>query len=257
MVPVVQLIVTDLDNTLLNAKKEISPYYRDIIRRCQEKGFLFAFATARPERATHVLRGAMQPDYILANNGATIHRIDKVIHQKVIEADVLQRLLLELTAMPDVTHITVEAGDCLYANFAGGPWDNENWNLTHHSFREPLDKPVPKLSVESRNAEALHELISDFPNLHLYHNSGEDWFQIMHVDASKMNAIRYISSLMHIPVQNIAAFGDDFNDIDMIQNCGIGIAVAGATEAVKQAADGICAGNHEDGVAKWLSEHLL
>ena len=52
-------------------------------------------------------------------------------------------------------------------------------------------------------------------------------------------------------------FGDDNDDIMSIKNCGIGVAVKNAIEAVKQAADEITESNDEDGVAKWIERSLL
>ena len=253
----IQLIVTDLDNTLLNDHKEVSRYSADILKKCREKGILIAFATARPERATQSMQKSIRPDYVIANNGATISHKGAAIYNKAIEPDILEDLLQKLGTLEDVACITVEAGDCLYTNFSAVPWDNENWNTVYHDFHQPFEKPVPKVSVESGNMQAVRTLIAAWPHLHLYHNSGENWCQIMHEDATKMNAVRRIASLARIPAANTAAFGDDFNDIDMIRCCGIGIAVANATETVRQAADHICAANNEDGVAKWLNGHLL
>ena len=53
------------------------------------------------------------------------------------------------------------------------------------------------------------------------------------------------------------AFGDDYNDIEMLRDCGIGVAVANAIPEVKTAADYICDTNDNDGVAKWLEERVL
>ena len=60
----------------------------------------------------------------------------------------------------------------------------------------------------------------------------------------------------HISQEQIVAFGDDYNDIDMLQSCGIGVAVGNALEEVKRSADRVCGSNDEDGVAHWLSENL-
>lgn len=250
---IIEFIVTDLDNTLLNKRKEVSGYSAEVLKKCQDQGIPIVFATARPERATRNIQKSVQPDYIIANNGATIIHKGTVLDNKVIAPDIIEKLLLNLRMLADVTHITVEAGDCLYTNFSAVPWDNENWNPVYHDFQIPPGKPIPKISVECRDAQVVRDLISEFPNLHIYHNSGENWLQIMHRDATKMKAIRYISPRLHIPVENIVAFGDDFNDVDMINHCGTGIAVANANEAAKRVADHICPANNDDGVAKWLN----
>jgi len=55
----------------------------------------------------------------------------------------------------------------------------------------------------------------------------------------------------------ITAFGDDLNDIDMLEFSGISVAMVNALDNVKAVADYICDTNDNDGVAKWLEENLL
>lgn len=79
----------------------------------------------------------------------------------------------------------------------------------------------------------------------------------MHKQATKINGINVIAKQYGISIDEIAAFGDDYNDINMIESCGMGIAVSNAINEVKNAADEICSGNDDDGVAKWLEENIL
>ena len=58
-------------------------------------------------------------------------------------------------------------------------------------------------------------------------------------------------------MHEIAAFGDDHNDIAMLSACGAGIAVGNAIDEVKRAADHIALSNEEDGVARWIEENIL
>ena len=62
---------------------------------------------------------------------------------------------------------------------------------------------------------------------------------------------------MGIAVENIAAFGDDTNDIGMLRAAGIGVAMQNAISEVKAAADEICGECDEDGVAVWLEANAL
>ena len=60
-----------------------------------------------------------------------------------------------------------------------------------------------------------------------------------------------------ISSDEVVAFGDDYNDIKMLQYCGAGIAVANAIGEAKSAANFICDTNENDGVAKWIEENIL
>ncbi|WP_302557567.1 HAD family hydrolase [Holdemania filiformis] len=58
-------------------------------------------------------------------------------------------------------------------------------------------------------------------------------------------------------LSELAVFGDDFNDLPLLQNCGIGIAVMNAHPEVKAAASQTCFSNEQDGPAHWIAEVLL
>jgi len=68
-----------------------------------------------------------------------------------------------------------------------------------------------------------------------------------YMDAEKMDAIEIISGEQNIPLPEIAAFGDSFNDIEMIKNCGTGVAMENAEHAVRRFSKDICGNNNEDG----------
>ena len=55
----------------------------------------------------------------------------------------------------------------------------------------------------------------------------------------------------------IVSFGDDTNDIDLLDFCGISVAMENALDNVKKSANEICDTNENDGVAKWLEENVL
>ena len=62
--------------------------------------------------------------------------------------------------------------------------------------------------------------------------------------------------MLGVPREEIAAFGNAENDIDMIRFAGTGVAVANAAEIVRDAADEVTESNVEDGVARWLFRYL-
>ena len=80
---------------------------------------------------------------------------------------------------------------------------------------------------------------------------------IMNQSATKYHAISFLAERYQISTDDIIAFGDDYNDLEMIKKCGKGIAVGNALEMVKGAADEVCESNQKDGVARWIEGNLL
>ena len=66
-----------------------------------------------------------------------------------------------------------------------------------------------------------------------------------------------MAEISGISLEDAVAFGDDLNDIEMLKLCGTGVAVANAIPQVLEAADEITLSNDDDGLAKWLADHVL
>ena len=87
--------------------------------------------------------------------------------------------------------------------------------------------------------------------------NGDCFGEMEDINVRKMDAIEIISKDQNIPLSEIAAFGDGLYDIEMIKNCGTGIAVENAIDIVKNISKDICGDNNEDGVAKWIEKNII
>ena len=83
------------------------------------------------------------------------------------------------------------------------------------------------------------------------------WYKFSPKLATKENAISFLSQYLKIPVEKMAAFGDDFSDIGMLKLCGTGIAVGNAIPQVKEIADFVCDSCDQDGPATWIEKNLF
>ena len=78
--------------------------------------------------------------------------------------------------------------------------------------------------------------------------------EVMDKDASKGTALDWLCRHLGIPTSKAVAFGDNFNDIEMLQVAGTGVAMDNAEHETKAAADRVCATNDDDGVALTILE---
>ena len=81
--------------------------------------------------------------------------------------------------------------------------------------------------------------------------------QIMDQEVSKWNSIQSLMKTWNIKDENIIAFGDDYNDLDMIKHAGIGVAMGNAEKVVKESANFVTDTNMNEGVAKYLKKYIL
>lgn len=252
----IKMIVTDLDGTLFRSDKTISQRSKAVIARCQAEGIRFVVATARMKRLVDHFIPDMRLDGCIYHNGASVFYGGEEIAAYKIRAEAVRKTIGSIRNINPEAKIAVQANNAFYANFDAAVMTKASV-MIQHDISELPDMDADKINILMSNASetAKYEKLlgSD-----LYIVCSENTFgMIMRKDATKQGGIKAIANAAGVELSEIAAFGDDFNDLDMIRACGTGIAVANAIEEVKLAANDICASNDDDGVARWLEENVL
>jgi len=252
----IKMIITDLDKSLLNSNYEISDYTANIFMKCKENGIIIVFATARPYRNTKIFFNKIIPNVVICHSGAIIYENDKEIFQCGINKNITEELLLNIsTNYPDV-EIGIENNDKIYANFDPSKYWPENKSYISLDINNLPEKDMDKIIVKAISVEKTKE-IKNYLHKQLYFYLGyPDMANIMNKNATKWNAIKILLDKYNIEVKNTIAFGDDSNDIEMIEKCGIGVAVENGIDEIKCKAKYICGKNSDDGIANWIEEYL-
>ncbi len=252
----IKLIASDLDRTLLRHDESLSPYTRAVLARCREKGVLFFVATARPPRALENLIGGLTYDGALCHNGGVVVLNGEIVWEHGIAPDVALHLLRRLQREFPQATISAEIGGELYANFGADKlWFGTPYHFTDFSVFP--DKPAEKLMLGLQFPEQVKEVDACLPEGLYCQVSDNKIIMIQPKGVEKGKALNAICERLGISAAQTVGFGDDWNDISLLQACGVGVAVGNALPEVKKAADEICASNEEDGPARWLEEHLL
>ena len=95
-----------------------------------------------------------------------------------------------------------------------------------------------------------------FPDVNFNRSEG-DLYTITSVNATKGIALEQLSEIAGIPLPQIMVFGDNHNDVSLLKKAGFGVAVQNAEKDVLIAADAICGSNNDNGVSRYLRDHLL
>ena len=249
-----KMIVTDLDGTYLHDDKTVSTYSQNIINTLRKQGYIFVIATARPVRSVISIHN-LEFDAGIFHNGAVLYNKEKYINAYSIDNpyDIVAKILREYNNC----HLAVESQDILYANFDS----KKIWPETQHIYTQKFDEikelKADKIIIEINSVEKM-KLFEKFLPSELYIQLSENKIaMIMNRSASKINGIQRLASIYNISLNDIVSFGDDYNDIEMLQGTGKGIAVSNALPVVKTVADEICESNNSNGVANWLAYHLI
>jgi hypothetical protein len=251
----IRMIAMDLDRTLLRPDKTVSAYTAGVLRECRARGVKVVFATARPERAVVPYLDDVAVDALILHCGAVVYAEGKKIAYHGIPSALKDTILQAMQRDNPAGRLSVEINERIYTNFDLSPiWAGIEYTLS--DFHDLPDLPAEKIifTVREYETERINRYLTD--ELYIEVSEGELGL-IMDRNATKWAAVLKLAAYFNISTEQIAAFGDDLNDIGIIKNCGIGIAVKDALEDVLAAADELCDTCENDGVAKWLNERVL
>jgi len=198
------------------------------------------------------------PSYLfdgkITMNGAIAKINDFIVYNRLIPYQTARPVLIACDKYGLKT--TSELSEMHYSNFnVFNEWSIiTNFEIVDFTKHE-ID--VEKLYMVINNKEDvmfIEKHLSD----DLYLTVSRDGLgQVMHKDATKSKAIMALAHEWNINKNEIVAFGDDLNDIDMLKCVGIGIAMGNAVNEVKNIVDQKCLSNDEDGVAEWIINNIF
>jgi hydroxymethylpyrimidine pyrophosphatase-like HAD family hydrolase len=121
-----------------------------------------------------------------------------------------------------------------------------------------ITEPALKFTIDCMNMSALKTACSQVDDIVFTRFSGETWIAVAKIGAQKHLALTAVMKQLGIASSEIAVFGDDYNDIDILSLQGVvSVAVDNAIDEVKAIASQVCGDCDKDGVAKWLEENVL
>lgn len=254
-----RVIVSDLDGTLLRQDKSISPRTLNALNELINKGFKFIAATARPKRAvTGIIPQEFLDFYLICYNGAEIYRGDHLIFSKYLDERAVKHTVQWLMDNYPGIKISLEIKNRLFANFDISEMGDWSLQYTLVDFNDFEFKPAAKILVDLTGISDVNKIHEFLPvDFKMVVTDGGTLGQIAHKEVSKMNAIRALSNLLGFSPVDVIAFGDDYNDFEMLMECGMGIAMGNAPEEVKKAAKIVAETNENDGVAIELERIML
>ena len=194
-------------------------------------------------------------DAVISNGGALVRLGSKTVFTACLSAETADAIIAGITALPEYLEVTAQTPLGYYVSRP--PADPDRSQAILHDFSKPLGQEAYKLTARASRADGLSAIAAKHPQCCLIPFSDGCWYRFAHKHATKPNAIRHLAACLNLDMAMFAAFGDDYNDEDMLRHCGIGIAMGNAAPQVKAAADYVCDTNDRDGIAKWLTEFVL
>lgn len=246
-----KMVVSDLDGTLLKSDRTISRRTLQTLAGLTATNILFVIATARAHRNVYKLIPlALDNLYLICYNGAEIYHGGELIHSEYIKANQVKNIVVWLLEQYPDLRLSLEISNCLYTNFDIQEMPGWLPPFTQVDFRTFVYKPAAKILIDLRAIPDDTKITGKLPkNCSMVITDGGTLGQIAHMEVSKLNAIKSLAGCFSYGLEEVIAFGDDYNDLEMIRECGVGVAMGNAPQAVKDAADIVTLTNDEDGVA--------
>lgn len=266
----IQLIASDLDDTLLRDDLTISLENKQAVQAVMARNVVFTIATGRMfvSAAPYGLElGLPQDQPIICYNGALIKRLSG---ETIYEAPLSVELGTRIVQFGRERGWTVNAyfDDQLYVAEMNAQVESyleiaqveveEVRDLV--SFVKDGERELSKVLIVSdpeQTSERIGEIRQEFGRSAQIVSSKRKFIEITSPDADKGRALSWLAQSMGIRHEQVMAIGDSNNDVSMLKMAGVGVAVANAVDSAKQAAEHVTASNNEHGVGKAIRDFVL
>ena len=262
-----KILCSDLDGTLLSTKSDVSDFTISEIARIRETTRIILVSARMPQSMTYLqARLGISNQPIICYNGALVLDGDNEIFSKAIDFEIL----VEVYRLSEIHEIKL------------GLYYKQEWYVEEISERVEKEinytRTTPKfrstsetlkdwkernisahkimLMATKTSADAIFPILADqlSNQIHIY-RSNDTLIEIAPKSVSKLSAIQSVLSLDE-SLTDVISFGDNYNDMQMLQHSGCGVAVGNAREELKSIANHVTLKNTEHGVAHFIQQHL-
>lgn len=264
-----KLIALDLDGTLNNDQKQITPKTKAALMAAQARGIRVMLASARPSPGLYkerdILRLQDHSGILMSYNGGRIvdAATGRVLFETAMDMETARAVLRQLEDLP-VTPILDDGKQFFVTDVNGYKVDYEckNNNMVCSEVGNLADflhfAPIKILmSVEpDLLPEAQQKIATFLPRELTVVQTAPFYLEVIPRRIHKGQGILDVCKALGISPAEVIAFGDAENDIPMLRAAGVGVAMGNAAEVVKAAADHVTLSNNDDGIAAALEKYL-
>lgn len=265
-----QMIVLDIDGTLTNSRKQISPNTKQALLKIQEQGFKVVLASGRPTKGVQSLADELElskfNNYILSFNGAKIIncRTMEIIFEKTLPSEVIPILYEEAlknnAGLISYENDTVISGTNIDEYIELEARVNKLLINEVKNFPEYITFPVNKclMTGHPEHMEMMEKKLKAKFNQFLNIYRSEPYFlEIMPQGIDKAASLSKLLGSLGLTTDQMICCGDGFNDITMLEAAGLGIAMSNASDIVKDASDYITLSNDDEGILHVINKFIL
>ncbi|MFE5323954.1 Cof-type HAD-IIB family hydrolase [Paenibacillus sp. NPDC056579] len=241
-----KLIALDMDGTFLTEEKTVSAENRKAIEAAAAAGVTVMFATGRgiPNVMPYVEELGLQSP-IVTVNGSEVWSAPKQLHSRTFLEPELVKSMREIAQKYDTWY---------WAYAVNGIYNKERW--TTESLETEQWLKFGYYYEDEVSLKAIHDQLVSWGQLEIT-NSHPCNIELNPKGVSKASGLHVVCGLLGIDMSQVIAMGDSLNDVSMIREAGLGVAMGNAQDAVKSLADVVTGTNEEHGVAQIIEKYVL
>lgn len=263
-----EMIVMDMDDTLLTSDNEVSSKTAQYLINLQEEGYHVVLASGRPTEGMLPIARSLKlnehDSYVISYNGGRTTRVKdgELEDEKSVSKEDFDKIV-DFCRENNLFVLTYQDGHIIYEG------THEYMNIESELTGLPMKKvddiksfiqnPVPKaMGVDYvPHIEEIFQSLDGRFNEHVDVTTSKPYFlEFMAHGVSKGNALRALCKKEDIDISKTIAFGDSLNDYSMIEASGYSVAMGNAKEELKEAADYVTLDHDSDGIVAALEKIL-
>lgn len=261
----IKLIASDLDGTLLDSEKRLPSDFFEVLDEIERRGIAFAVASGRTYSAAEHLFPEKYRKKIafICDNGACTYLGDELVHVAPLDRAVYEEILEACERIGGFT-LVVCAESGVYHLKSSDEFFNEvgkfyKKHAVIDDFRA-IDGAIFKMAVCDKRGTYNHgklrfdEIFGDRLNVQV---SGEVWMDVMTAGVSKGKALNALQQRLGVTKAETMAFGDYFNDLDMLQSAEWSFCPENGHEEIKRQCRFVCADCDHGGVVESIRKYVL
>jgi Cof subfamily protein (haloacid dehalogenase superfamily) len=261
----IRLMVSDVDGTLVNKEKQVTPGTIEAVRRLREAGVAFAAVSARPPRGMKLLVEALKLDLFGGFNGGSILRGDfSLVEQHFVAAEAARKGIEVMK--PRGAYIWVFADDEWFITdpsnqYVAGEIRTVAFQPT---VVEDFGDHVTRAGKIVFSSTDFDMLAASEPELQALAGDGATarrsqakYLDLTPPGTDKGYAVRAFARHFGVPLEEVAVIGDMPNDLPMFGVAGLRLAMGNGAAEVKEQADFVSTANDQDGVAYAIEQFVL
>ncbi len=262
----IKLIASDLDGTVLpEGTADINPEFYEVVKKLKDQGIIFCAATGREvQTMKNVMAPLLNDIYVICNNGGTIMKYGQTLQSLTFEWSIASQIVADIRKNPNVSFYSANTPDGTIHDSTNEKiieWLRTGYGLTCKPVEDVLAKPFEALKISAYvDTDAATEAlpyIEKYGDLVHVTAAGAHWIDFIHLEADKGISLTKLRNTLGIKKEETWAFGDNANDITMLQAAGVGFAAPGARDITKEAADICLEGSLWDAVVNQLKTLIV